>query len=177
MRMMSISLASCLVVLSFGVYAAVEKPTWLPGLAAEDSVLVLLVRSERQIEQLGRTASPTRVAAVTPRGIAFHTGHIAAVDQAAASDLINDLGWIDRRIELLTPGEGAGSRMGAPTQTIGDTASEAPEAPGDWLMGSGETTMSAEKRRARLRELSGKRELSRGEQIFVMRALADDITP
>lgn len=177
MRMMSVSLVACVVVLCSGLFVAVEKPAWLPAaLGGRDEVLVFLVSSPRRLQDFAAVIEPGRIAAQSTRGLALQNGRVAAVDAAAASDLINALGWVDRRIEIL---DARRAEPGAPASPTGGAraSASAAEASGDWLTGGADTQMSDEARRDRLRELSGQPNLTRGEQLFVMRAMADGIEP
>jgi hypothetical protein len=172
MRVMSVSLVFCLVVLCTGLYLTDEKPAWLPIIGDREHVLVFIVPDRRRLQGVFDVADPAHVAARSSGGLAFADGRIAAADAEAASDLINRLGWIDREIELFEPGARSdpfASAGGVPA------AAATSEAGNGWLTGSSETKMSVSERRERLRQLSGQHDLSRGQQIFVMRAMADGI--
>ena len=89
MRMMSVSLVSCLLLLCTGFYVTIEKPAWLPIIGDRGHVLVFLVPDRRRLQDVFDVANPSQVAALSPRGLAFADGRIAAADAEAASDLIN----------------------------------------------------------------------------------------
>lgn len=173
MRMMMFSLVTCLFVLCGGFYVAIEKPEWMPAMDDRELVIVLLVENDNRLRDILEVANPLDIAARSKRGVAFSAGRIAAIDEEAASELINHLGWIDRRIEVLEPG----MKPPAEIVTAASSSEERDETIDSWLMGSGETKMSASERREKLKRLTGKKKLSRGEQIFVMRAMADGLEP
>lgn len=163
---------TAMLVFGCGMLAALEahqSGEWGPGAsgATGDPVLVLFVG--RHFDRIVDTINPDRVLAVVPGAIATHDGLIMAVDAAAVGEAISEAGWIDRSIEIFDAGkDDDGPRWadaGDDSRRVADGDSSDFAAPG----------ASESDRRERLRELMGKKELSRGEQIFVMSAMNDGI--
>lgn len=66
-----------------------------------DSVLVLIVGSKSGVQRVRAAISDDRVVAETEGAFALRSRRIVAESPEAASDSINQLGWIDKEIELI----------------------------------------------------------------------------
>ena len=164
---------TAVIVFCSGMLAAIEarqSGDW--GLAAfgvtGDPVLVLFVG--RHFDRIVETTNPDRVVAVVPGAIATLDGRIMAVDATAVGEAISEAGWIDRPIEIFDAGIDDDRRRWASAGggdswpgTTNDPSALSKQGPGE----AG--------RRERLRELMAKKELSPGEQIFVVSAMNDGI--
>lgn len=82
------------------------------ALEAPATVLVVLVPNGEGVAAVRRAVSADRVVATSAEGVALREGRIVAASHEAASELIGRAGWVDARIEILTPGARAAASSG-----------------------------------------------------------------
>ncbi len=95
--------------------AATEEPA---------AVLVVLVPNTDAVAAVRRAVSADRIVAASPEAIALREGRIVAASRDAASELIGRVGWVDARIEILTPGprDAARPKAGAVSARDGEVS-------------------------------------------------------
>ena len=97
---------SAVVTFGIGVLILTSKPAeWIPSMAdlmpKKDPVLVLIVGSDRGVDQVRSAISSDRVVFETEGAFALRSGRIIASSAETASGPINEMDWIDRKIELV----------------------------------------------------------------------------
>ena len=158
MKLLIASIAS-VVLLSTGLYVALERPAWLPDAVAspaeQSRVLVFLVGGPAGVDHVRKAVSPDRIVYATADAIALREGRIVASNAAAVSEPMNEAGWRDRPIEMFHVQRADPLRR---RSTGGEGAADVdPD------------------RMAKLRSLVNKPTLTYGEQIFVLQAMNDGI--
>ncbi len=145
---------TALAVLSTGLFVALERPSWVPLVGAEEEpVLIFLVGSRQGVETLKRAVDPSRIVAESPDAVALVEGRMVATHADAVAAPLTAAGWTDRKLEIL----------------------QVPRR--DPLRGSRREGAGAadDPRMQRLNELMSKPTLSYGEALFVMNAMNDGL--
>ncbi len=142
-----------LVAITIGVFEGREVTARLGMSQQAAPVLVFAVSKAKNLARLRSVVEPDRIVGESDAGMALAGGRLYVTDVSAAGPLINEAGWVERPIEIVTLGE---------------------DGEGEGGDGSG-SGASPEERLARLRSLVNKPTLTRGEQIFVLQAMNDGI--
>ncbi|GEM_PF-3293388 len=125
------------------------------GLIEEDEpVLVFEIPHPQHLASVRHAIADDRV--VEDREIGFSTqgGRVYVQDVAQAGDFIETAGWVDQPVQIVG--------LGMDTKEEDESSGEA-------------SPMTREERLAKLQSLVHKPTLSRGEQLFVLRAMNDGI--
>jgi len=151
MRSMLLASVTAILVLSTGLFLALERPTWLPGTQEqEEPVLVFLVGHRSGVAALKAAVDPSRILAESPDAVALAEGRVVATDPSAVAAPLLAAGWGDRPVELLA--------VPRRRESADADAAEVDD-----------------ERMARLMELVKKPSLSYGEAMVVMQAMNDGL--
>ncbi len=106
---------SAVIAFGIGLLLLTSKPAdWIPELGdfikPPDPVLVVVVGSEELVGTVRSAISSERVLAETSDAFALDSLRVIAASADAAGGPINELGWIDREIEIVSVPTGAGRR-------------------------------------------------------------------
>ncbi|MFT5441873.1 MAG: hypothetical protein ACI8W3_000915 [Myxococcota bacterium] len=96
-----------IIVFGLGMLAYTSQPAeWIPGIVAmidpPEPVLVVVVGNRVLVQSVRRAISPDRIAADGVDAFALVDRRVIAANAEAASDPINQLGWIDDPIEMVS---------------------------------------------------------------------------
>ena len=128
-----------------------EQIGWLEP----DPVLVFVIPQPESAAAIRRAVPEDRVVWKGEAGLALVGDRVLASDLDGASTVIKEAGWMDKPIQIV--------RL------------EAASTPGERDEATGRDPKSDEARLARLRSLVHKPTLTRGEQLFVLQAMADGL--
>ncbi len=138
-----------------------EPSEWVPSLSdfgmAKEPILVVIVGSDSGVEQVRAAISNDRIVAEGEGAFALRDMRIVASSPEAASGPINEMGWIDREIELVAVPMARGLKW---ERNRGKTRG----AQSDESRGSSEDSAQAE----RIAELVKKPTLTTGEAMAVL---------
>ena len=142
-------------VLVLGTFVALEGESLVKsmGLVEGDPVLVFVVPRAENARRIRVAVSEERVVWEGDAGFALVGERVITSSLENAGEVIKGAGWLDRPIQIVT--------LDADPEASVEADSGTPE--------------SREARLARLRELVHQPTLSRGEQIFILRAMNDGI--
>ncbi len=87
------------------MHSASSESEWVPDLSSwmktDEPVLVVLVGSDEGVRAVRAAVSSDRVVAETETAFAMIEGRVIASNAEAASQPINQAGWVDREIQML----------------------------------------------------------------------------
>ncbi len=149
-----VSAVTAVAMLAGGLYLALEKPEWVPGLEApSDRVTVYVVGTPEGVDIVRAAVDPARIVASAPGAIALVEGRIIAASVEAATSPYTEAGWSEREIEFV--------KIEKNDRPVRGRRISSNEVDPD--------------RMARLQELIHKPTLSYGEQVFVLQAMNDGL--
>lgn len=123
------------------------------GLVEEDEpVLIFSIPNPEHLAGVRAAIAEDRILHDNEEGFAVSGGRVYVRDVAQAGDLIEESGWVDQPIQIVSLGMDGPEDESAPTPSL-----------------------SREERLARVRSLVNKPTLTRGEQLFVLQAMNDGI--
>jgi len=125
------------------------------GLVEEDEpVLVFEIRHPQNLASVRNAIADDRVVEEREAGFSTQGGRVYVQDLGQAGDFIETAGWVDQPVQIVG--------LGMDTMEKGESSGAA-------------SPMTREERLAKLQSLVHKPALSRGEQLFVLKAMNDGI--
>jgi len=144
-------------VMTSGLYLYLEKEGSVPPFQnplqavgmTKKPILVFLVDSRAGVENIRKSVDASRITSTSPNAIALREGRIFAANRSAVGFALNEMGWIDRPIEILVAGKADGNKQDTKQRAI----------------------TNDDARNAKLEALMNQNTLSVGEQMFVLQMM------
>ena len=94
------------------VVAGLTYPDWKHHVGVEDPpVGVFLVGSEEAVQKMRQAIAPERILVSTHDAIVLREGRVIAASAEAVGEPVTAVGWVDREIQIMSPGSAGGERL------------------------------------------------------------------